>query len=307
MTKHEYYNTLEIISQKEPFCLTSAVISCEQKVNLAYYAEYLNEEGGPWDAGLSIEDQGLPWLFTLAVGTNTVLFLIYWKVSSDSEDLGAHAELILTSKVLYWSLEVELFAWLSYYWSYLSLGVPAVLVKSLACYAHWAYEIAVITLLSLHATGYFLRTIRAPAEVKLVLVGTAGLLLYLAALRSWESEELVHFHWIAGGHCALWVRLCLAFCQLLWAGRGFLLREDRQRELFGLLSYGGLLWTLSQAGLLWVTGLMLPYRSKYYQALGSLCADIAFSGFLLVFLHKDSAMVIFSSENAAQSLKKPAS
>lgn len=306
MTEHKYYNSLEIGSQKADFCLTTAIVSCDGKVSLDYYAEYLNEESA-WDATLSLEDQGLPWLLVLAVISHSVVFLIYWQVIGESEDLGAHSELILAAKAVYWSAEVELLLWLCYYWSYLHLGTPAVLLKCIACYVHWVYELAVVTLLALHATGYFLRSIRAAAEVKIVLVGTAGITLYLAALRSWESEELVQFHWIAGGRCAFWLRLCLALCQVLWAGRGFILREDGQRELFGLLSYGGLLWTLSQAGILWVTGLMMPYRWKYYQAFGSLCADISFSSFLLVFIHRDSALVIFSNEDASRSLKKATS
>lgn len=304
LTEHKYFNYLEIKSEKQDFCLTTAAISCKEGVDLTYYTEYLNDEGEKSELALSLEDQGLPFLFLLGLLLYLPVLFLYSILISDSESLEIHPELLLFTKISYLSLLIHIILCGVYYWTYLFTGNSMVFIRNIAVYSHFIHELAVLALLSLHATGYFMRKNRAALEVKVVLLLYAVIMVYFAVKKTWESPDLVDFEWIYGGKTSLFLRLTLGMCQILWAGQGFIHRKDDQRDLFGLLSYGGLLWTLSTPGLLWITSLMMPFRAKYYQIFGQLAVNIGFGAFFLAFLHRDSALVLFSSEEATKALKK---
>ena len=293
-------------SLRHNFCLTGVVINCsgsEENTDVDYYVEYTNEGVDTWDVGLSLEDQGLPSLISFYTLCFSVVFVVFWIVIGETEKAGAHGDLVLVAKMAFCGLEGELVAWMAYYWTYAAFGSPAVVVKSVACYAHWLFELSTIALLSLHAIGHFKSSTRAPSEVKLFLLCYSLFTLYIALLRSSESEELLEFHWYCWSWGAKWSRVGAAVLLFLWSVKGFAGRAEAERELFGLLAYAGILWAVSEPAIIWVTKLMMRYRWKYFQAMLGLFADGCFLGFGLVFLYKEAAAVIFAGENVVRGLK----
>lgn len=306
---HSYYNLIEVNGEKKNVCVTVVVIRCGNKASettteMDLYIEYLNDGLSAWNTGLSLEDQGMPTLMCLFALAVAVLSILFWKVYFDVEKLSTHPDLLLVSKVCYITLLLGVMGWTSYYLLYVSSGTPSVIVKSLACYSQWAFELSILTLIALHGTSHFIRDTEIITEVKVVLAFDAAVTFYLAMLRAVEDEEVVEFHWFCWSSLTKWLRLTMALVLLLWCMKGYQEREEQDRELYALLAYAGLVWVCAQPVGIWLSKYMLRFRWKFYQAFFSMAADVVFAGAFLVFLQPERAGVLFAKENSAQSLKQ---
>ena len=305
---HSYYNLIEVNSEKKNVCVSVVVIRCGSKpadtsTEIDLYIEYLNDGVSAWNTGLSLEDQGMPTLMCLFALAVSVISIIFWKIYFDVEKLGTHPDLLLASKVCYITLLLSVVGWTSYYLLYVSSGTPSIIIKSIACYSQWAFELAVLTLLALHGTSHFLKDVEILPEVKVILAFDAALTFYLAMLKAVEDEEVVEFHWFCWSSLTKWIRLAMVIVLFLWSMKGYGEREEKDKEMYALLAYAGLLWALAQPMGIWVSKFMLRYRWKFYQAFFSMAADVLFAGTFLVFLQPERAGVLFAKENSAQSLK----
>ena len=289
--------------------MTVVTIRCSEaptsdiSTQVSLYIEYLNDGVSSWNVGLSLEDQGMPTLMCVFSLCVAAVIVIYWKFYCDIETIGVHADLLLVSKVMYGALLVATLSWTWFYLLYVSSGTPSIIIKSIGCYSQWAFELSVLAFLAMHGTGHFLKDVELLSEVKVILVIDGLLTFYFTLLKSVESEEVVEFHWFCWSTATKWVRIFAATVVLLWSIKGYEERPDKERELYALLAYGGLLWAFALPVSIWLSKFLLRFRWKFCQALLAISADIAFAAYALFFLHPERATVLFAKENVIQSLK----
>lgn len=289
-------------------CVSVVVIRCEERMKatntqMSLYIEYLNDGLSPWNTGLSLEDQGMPTLMCIYALAVSIISIVFWKLYFDVEKLNTHPDFLLLIRVCYVSLLLGVIGWASYYLLYVSSGSPSALIKSLACYSQWAFDLSVVSLVALHGTSHFLNDIEILTEVKVIVGIDAVLTFYLAILRALEDEEVVEFHWFCWSSMAKYLRLFMALVLFLWNLKGYQERDPKHKELFALVAYAGLLWACAQPLGIWASKFMLRFRWKFYQCFFSMTADVLFAGWFLMFLQPKRAGDLFARENSAQALK----
>lgn len=303
-----YFQLFQVKAEAEQ-CYSVVALRCPQpgEVNAGIYLDFVNSsESGYWESAFSQEETGLLRLFlgalALAVG------MAWWYVRSlgEMELQGVHFQLLILGKLTYLSLACAMACWASYYVLYSVTGMPSILFKSLGIYAQWVFELSTLALLSLNATGYFLRDQPVLLEVQIVILLSALSSLYLSMRKALESEDLVQFHWYWDTAWYAYVRLGTAIVLAMWSRNGY--RQVGQglkdRGVYWRMLVAGILWmTVQPLGILAVKGGLDRFRWKLYQAGVTVLADQCFCVWLLTVLNPSTSALLFSKETAIQTLK----
>ena len=302
-----YSTQVQVPGPKPDLCVSVVVLQCrdtpssDTAVQVNIRIEYLNEGLNEWSVGLSLEDQGMPMLFSFFTLATAVIALVYWRYSSDLEAIAVHEDLSLVTKVMYAALVLEMASWWGFYMTYVSGGMPWLTFKWTGSLADWAFQLSALCLLAMHSTGHFLQIRSVLTEVKVVLVLDALFSLYFALLKCAESETVAEFHWLCHSSSQKWLRLIVLVVLFLWSVQG--IESYKSYPAYTLLAYGGLAWVCGLPGIVVVSKWMLRFRWKFWQACFGALFDVSFAAFLLYFLSPSRAPALFAQERVTQSLK----
>lgn len=302
-----YSTQVQVPGPKPDLCVSVIVLQCrdppssDSAVQVNIRIEYLNQGLNEWSVGLSLEDQGMPMLFSFFSLVTAGIALVYWRYSSDLEAMAVHEDLILVTKVMYTALVVAMVSWWGFYMTYVSAGMPWLTFKWIGSLAEWTFQLSALCLLALHCTGHFLQARSVLTEVKVVLVLDGLLSLYFALLKAAESETVAEFHWLCHSSSQKWLRLAVLVVLLLWSLQAC--ESFKSQPAYVWLVYGGLLWACGLPGTVVVSKWLLRFRWKFWQACLGALFDVSFAAFLLYFLTPSRASALFAQERTTQSLK----
>lgn len=296
---------MEVPGSKPDLCTSVVLLHCDDNddtsIQASLHIEYLNQGTSDWNTGLSLEDQGLPVLFSLYSLAALGLGLVYWKYMSDLEAVGVHEDLAVVTKVMYAALALEMMSWWGFYMVYVASGTPWFTLKWLGALSEWTFQVSTLCFIALHCNGHFMQNCEVLKEIKVVM-GIEGLItLYFTLHKATESENLAEFHWFCYSTAHKWLRLLVIVVLYLWSIQGW--ETYKPKSGYCLLVYGGLLWASGLPVTVMLSKWLLRFRWKFWQACLSFPCDLCFSAFLLHFLSPSHSL--FVTERVTQSLKSP--
>jgi len=303
-----YFQLFQVKAKAEQ-CYSVVALRCAQpgEVNAGIYLDFANSgESGYWESAFSLEEMGLLRLFLGALALAAGMAWWYVRSIGEMELQGVHFQLLILGKLTYLSLASAMACWASYYVLYSVTGMPSILFKSLGIYAQWVFELSTLALLSLNATGYFLRDQPVLLEVQVVLLLSALSGLYLSIRKALEGEDLVQFHWYWDPAWYAYTRLGTAVVLALWSRNGYrqLGLGLRDRGVYWRMLVAGVLWMAVQPlGILAVKAGLDRFRWKVYQAGVAVLSDQCLCAWLLTVLNPSTSALLFSKETAIQTLK----
>jgi hypothetical protein len=303
-----YFQLFKVKAKPEQ-CFSVVAMRCAQpgKVNAGIYLDFVNDrEIGYWDTAFSLEEVGLLRLFLGALVMSAGMAWWYVRSTGEMELQGVHPQLLILGRMTYISLACAMACWASYYVLYSVTGMPSVLFKSMAIYSQWVFELSTLALLSLNATGYFLRDQPVLLEVQVVLVLNAVVSLYLNMRKALEPENEVQFHWYWDTAWYAYSRLGTSIVLGLWSRNGYSQLGEglRDRGVYWRMLVAGVLWIAVQPiGILAVKGSLERFRWKFYQAGVTVLTDQCLCAWLLTVLNPATSPLLFSKETAIQTLK----
>ena len=302
-----YATQVQVPGPKADLCVSVVILQCREvptkdaSVQTNIRIEYLNEGLSEWSTGLSLEDQGMPTLFSCYSLAAAAILLVYWRYISDLEAIAAHEDLLLATKVMYGALGVEMLGGWGFFMTYVYTGTPWITFKVVGSLADWTFQLAVLLILALHFTGHFLQHCAVLTEVKAIIAIDALFSLYFTLIKAAESENVAEFHWFCHSSAQKWLRLVMLVVLFMWSVQGS--ESLKSSGVYLLLGYGGLLWACGLPGAVILSKWLLRFRWKFWQACLSILCDISFSAFLLYCLSPSRASVLFTEERSTQSLK----
>lgn len=303
------YFQLYQVKSKPKQCYSIVVLRCPEsgEVNAGLYIDFANSgEMSRWDTAFSMEELGLLRLFLICMLLGVGMSWRYLREVGEMELQGVHAQLLILGKTMYVSWACAMVCWGSYYGLYSVTGMPSVLLKALGVYSQWVFELAALGLLSLNATGYFLRDQALLLEVRIVLLVNALMTLYLSLRKALESEAEVQFHWYWDTTCYTYTRLLTSIVLILWSRNGYKQLSEglKDKALYGKMLVAGAVWmTVQPVGLVVIRSCLERFRWKYCQAGLTVVADLALCSWLLTVLNSSVSSLLFSKETAIQTLK----